>query len=555
MNKIRPSQFVEHFINLSSSKPFRFTGREYFRPIYDSDATLELFKTGRQCAKSTYLCNRIVTRASTIRGLQALYVAPKSEQSKMFSRQKIDPAISYSPRLKPFLKLSAGGSVISKNILNFYCFLSGSYVKLSTTYNGVDRDRGISINDLYVDEVQDQLSNDIDILKEGQSAADVKYLCYAGTPKSMGNYIERLWQDSKQIVWMMRCGGCNTWQLPNIEDNIKETGLLCKKCGKRLEVLNGEWVSLNSKGKYNGWHISQLMRLVNGMPGRLEWKTDEGIHGIWDKFTTLEPERFNNEVLGFSFDSATNPLTYQEIKDCSFENLKKQEKNDTTFFSNLVVMGIDWGCNTNNFTVVSISIVYNDKPTVIYMERFTGAESDPYVTARKIKDIWNRFECKVAFCDNGLFFHYEQPMRSVFGNRIINEKFNFIYYYLNEEKLIEKSKRIHDRHLFKVCRNDIMSLYINSIKKKLVGFYNFEQFSDAKFHTDYLSVGYEIRHSKDKGERLFFLSSKDTAMPTDAFHSGLYSWLGVMMHSGKIQWYYENQKKVGMSSLSPQQVF
>lgn len=545
--KITPAKFAETFINLDSSRNFSFKGREYFIPIYNSNASTELFKTGRQCAKSTFLGNRIITRASVYPNLQVLYVAPKSDQSKTFSRQKLTPIVTQSPRLKPFLKLSSTGTVEDKNVFNFYCFKTEAYVKLSTTYNGVDRDRGISINDLYIDEVQDQLKEDIDILAEGLSAsATDKYMAYAGTPKSFGNFIEKLWKESKQIVWLMKCEGCNDWQFPSVEKNIKQEGLVCRKCGKRLNVLNGEWVSLNRKGRFNGWHISQLMRLVKGMPGSLGWETEEGLHGIWDKFKRFTPEKFHNEVMGLSYDSATIPLTYENLRKCSFSSLKKQDKFDSTFFTRPIVMGIDWGQNTNNHTVISVSILYQDRPTIIYMRRLEGGEADPFITASIIKDIWLKFECTEMFADNGLFWPFEKAMRDVFGNAIINEKLNLIYYYQNDEKLIVKSK-ITKKRLFKVSRNDAMNLYVNSIKQKKVGIYNFDEFIAENFHDDFLAVGYETRHSKDRGERLFFLSSRDSASATDAFHSGLYSWLGVMMLAKKIKWYYHDEKKADVS--------
>ncbi len=211
-------------------------------------------------------------------------------------------------------------------------------------------------------------------------------------------------------------------------------------------------------------------------------------------------------------------------------------------------MGIDWGVNNTNFTVVTVSMMYQDKPTVIYMERFSGAESDPYLTAKKIKKIYTDLECDYAFCDNGLYFHFEKPMRDVFGNEVINNKFHFIYYYQNDEKLIQKSK-MTEKKLFKVCRNDIMNLYTNTIKKLNVRIFDFEEFTKEKFHNDFLSVGYEVRNSKDRGERLFFLSSKDCGLPTDAFHSSLYAWLGMMIVHGKLQWFYENEPKRGMLGI------
>lgn len=539
--KITPSKFAETFLNLTRNVPFSFQGREYFKPIYDSNENIELFKTARQCAKSTYLGNRIITRACS-QSLQILYEAPKIKQSITFSRQKLDPILTHSERLKPFLLLDSNGNVDKKNVLNYYCFKTGSYVTLSTTYNGPDRDRGISINDLYVDEVQDQLLDNINILKEGLSASTTKaYICYAGTPKSKANDIERLWEDSRQIVWMMKCEGCGIWQLPTMEDNVRESGLLCKKCEKRLNVLNGEWVVSNRNGTFNGWHITQLMRLVKGMPGGLSWTSIDGM-GIWDRYKIYTPETFNNEVLGFSSDSAENPLTFDDMKNVAIDTMPLQTKYDPTFMSRPIVMGIDWGNNKKSFTVVSIYIEFYGKPTLIFMKKFDGVEADPAIQAKLIKEIFVKFKCNMVYCDNGMFWNFEKSIRDEFGNDFVNKKFNFVYYWQNEEKLITRTRR-QDKILLKISRNEMMNLYIGAIKQIKTKIFNFNNFVENNFHTDYLAVCYETRQSKDRGERLFFMSSRDTSHPTDAFHSGLYGWFGMMMELSSFKWYYDDDQK------------
>ena len=285
------------------------------------------------------------------------------------------------------------------------------------------------------------------------------------------------------------------------------------------------------------------MRLVKGMSGGLEWTSVDGM-GIWDRYKIYTPETFDNEVLGFSSDSAENPLVFDDLKNIGIEHMPMAEKYDPTIMSKPIVMGIDWGNNKKSYTVVSVYIEHYGLPTLVYMRRFDGAEADPAVLAKKIKDIYLKFKCDTIYCDNGMFWHFEKNIRETFGNKFVNENVNFVYYWQNEEKLLTRTRRM-DKKLIKVSRNEIMNLYIGAIKQQKTKLFNFKSFVEKNFHSDYLSVSYETRQSKDRGERLFFMSSRDTSHSTDCFHAGLYGWLGMMMEQSKFKWYYDDEKKVG----------
>ena len=547
---MRPSVFAEKNLMINSNIPFSFKGREYFIPIYDSADRVELFRTGRQCGKTTFLANRIITRALSIPSIQILYEAPRKEQSSMFSYQKLRPILEFSPRIRPWLKLTSTGEITDIAVEKMRCFKSGAFVKLSSTFNGADRDRGMSINDLYIDEVQDQYKEDIEVLAEGLSASIIPpYMVYAGTPKTESNFIEQLWKDSKQIMWYVRCDRCNTWQVPgeiDIEKSFQEKGLLCYKCEKPLNMLNGRWVARRPVAKFNGWHIPQTMRLVPKMPGSLPWKDEFGQHGIFDKYKNYEPKRFYNEVLGFPYDTADKPLALHDIKNASYTNIHKQEKWDERYFMIPVVMGIDWGRNNKNHTVVSISSFYNDMPVLLYMRKFSGAEADPEKTARIILEIYKKFNCTTAFCDNGMYYHYQYEMAKAFGNDFIDKNFNFVQYGGWRKELVIKVRGNRDRKLlWIVSRNDLLQLFVQHIKQRKLGFYNFQEFVNENFHNDYLAMGYEVRETKDRGETLFFQNSKDAEAPTDCFHSHFYSWFGLNVSvTGRLKFYISDDKNI-----------
>lgn len=550
MKKIKASDFASNYLNINYKIPFKFKHREYWIPIYDSSSQRELFKTGRQSAKSTFLANRIISRASTMNGLQVLYEAPRKDQSDNFSYQKLMPIVNSSEKLRPFLKMTSTGIIDGVAVRKYTCFKTGAFVKLSTTYNGADRDRGLSINDLYIDEVQDQLDSDINILAEGLSASNIPYyLAYAGTPKSESNFIEKLWKKSKQNVWMIRCDACNTWQLPgreHLEKSFRPEGLLCAKCERQLNMLNGVWISENPTGEFNGWHITQLMRLVPDMPGGVKWKDPYGAMGIYDKYTDPDMTRakFMNEVLGFSYDSAEKPLQMADIKAMANPDMVKQEEYDPIKNMYPVVMGIDWGNNNKSYTVISISVLYKDIPHLVHMKKLTGAEADPVITVKIIKELYKKFECATMFVDNGMVYHTIHELRRQFGEDWVNNNINFVQYLgpSRDDKIVKKKTRHKERkRLFLVHRNEIMQLFISNIKQRKIATYNFPEFQKDKFYEDYLAVSYETRE-RDGGESLFFMNSSNTESPTDCFQSHLYSWLGLLINTNKLKFYLTDEE-------------
>jgi hypothetical protein len=288
------------------------------------------------------------------------------------------------------------------------------------------------------------------------------------------------------------------------------------------------------------------MRLVPKMPGSLQWKDEFGQHGIYDKYKNYEPKRFFNEVLGFPYDTADKPLTVVDIKNASYPSIKKQLTYDERYCMIPVVMGIDWGRNNKNHTVVSITSFYDGKPVLLYMRKFSGAESDPERTAKIILEIYKKFNVTTAFVDNGMFWHYEPELRRVFGNEFIDRNFNFVQYGGWRKELIVKVSGNKTRKLlWTVSRNDLLHLFVMNIKQRKLGFYNFPEFSEENLHSDYIAVGYEIRETKDKGETLFFQNSASSDAPTDCFHSHFYSWFGLCVTvPGNLKFYLQEDKNM-----------
>ena len=80
----------------------------------------------------------------------------------------------------------------------------------SFAYQDAERTRGISADKNVIDEVQDMDISFLPVIHETISASQEWGLIqYAGTPKTMDNTIQVLWQDSSMAEWMVKCPHCS----------------------------------------------------------------------------------------------------------------------------------------------------------------------------------------------------------------------------------------------------------------------------------------------------------------------------------------------------------
>lgn len=116
--------------------------------------------------------------------------------------------------------------------------------------------------------MQDISYDALPIIRETMAISPLKREVYSGTPLTTDNTIHKLWKDSTQMEWAMRCG-CGHWNTMT-EDNdplsmIRPHGLSCRKCGRRLNSRAGEFVQFDtSKEGIVGVHLAQpLMPYYN----------------------------------------------------------------------------------------------------------------------------------------------------------------------------------------------------------------------------------------------------------------------------------------------------
>lgn len=284
--------------------------------------------------------------------------------------------------------------------------------------------RGISARVLCLDEIQDFLTTEIPVIMECTSHFPDASNLMAGTPKSHDNPIEVYWQSTTQGEWLVPCPHCGKWNFLD-ENNIGPTdwyvskrlppGPICKKCHKPINPATGQWVEFAPGNMIKGFRIPQLMvPWICGLHEqwlKLLWKRDNYPYG-----------QFSNEVLGLSYDSASKPITRDELMDlCAdygFWNLTTPEgirlaQAEAKKWQ--LTAGVDWGegndgsekspsgkIRSASYSVLSIgAYVTQKKWKLFYAKRYEGREVDPDFVVRDITRICQLLGVKLIGADWG----------------------------------------------------------------------------------------------------------------------------------------------------------
>jgi hypothetical protein len=346
------SEVAESWIKLNG-KQFDLTNWPMHRAFYDCRSRRTLFKTGRQVGKSTTLASFAITECSVIPHFSVMFISPTKEQTVRFSNTRVAKTMRYSPHIsRTFLRSGLADRVFHKQYRN------GSEMLFTYALDDADRLRGPSTDRNMYDEVQDILYDPVIIVgNECLSHSKYAFETYAGTPKTMENTIQYLWENSSQTEWVMQCDGCKTYQYVDSVKSIGKEGIICLKCGKYLDPFIGQWVDFNdfknsaveAEFHIKGFHISSpLMPEYNPHSmakhdyalydeARIRWKR------ILTKFESFPESKFKNEVLGVSDDVGSRMISKEEVERlCVGKQLQQYPDTKQHTDISTIVAGVDW---------------------------------------------------------------------------------------------------------------------------------------------------------------------------------------------------------------------
>lgn len=504
MSKVKPSFLASKIIHLDGSN-LSLAGRDYLLPIYDSGYKNIILKCGRQVEKSSSLRHIALTRSVAKPFLRSLYVSPSQSQTSDFAKE-LEKLIEGSPYIKQhFTSNSLVNQMLEKQ------FTNGSTMKLRSAYLTADRCRGISVQDLYIDEIQDFLMHNLPVIEECQSHfPNEARRVYSGTPKSFNNPIETIWKDSSQNEWLVKCSGCNYHNNLGI-DNIGSEGLICSKCGKMINSQDGFWVSHKPKALFQGFRISQLMVPFSA------W------HKIIEKFERYSTAKFHNEVLGLSYDSSEVPITEREMFEASDKNFPMMQSKTQKYASYPMFMGIDWGTSEEQKSKTVVTVGFFRTPNLfqyVYCKKFGEREKDPLYQLEEIIKIFGRFKCQLVCCDFG-FGHVQNK---ILQDRIGYDKVVVVCYSQNQKQNVTWNKTAN---MFVVSKPKLMSNVFSGVKLGTIKFFRWEDMLETNLKDDWLNISTEY---DERSRTTKYIHGQ--GYPDDGFHSCLYSRFGGLVFNG-----------------------
>ncbi len=301
---------------------------------------------------STSLAAQGVVFSNSIPYFATLYVTPLFEMVRRFSHNYVRQFLEESPARRLFLGSKTMNSVLQRN------FKNGSAMYFSYAFLDAERTRGIPADKNVIDEVQDMNYDFLQIIHETLSGSPYALKQYAGTPKSLDNTIEKLWQDSSQAEWMMKCqtGGCGHWNVPAADWDLMDMigpwhkgisekcpGVVCSQCRKPVNPRTGRWVHRHPDRRWTqaGYHVPQIIMPMH-YANHEKW---DALVGKMQGRANTTPTTFLNEVCGESCDAGSKLITVTELKAACTLPWPRKAKEASKHTKKYVrrILSVDWG--------------------------------------------------------------------------------------------------------------------------------------------------------------------------------------------------------------------
>lgn len=311
--------------------PFDLPNHLYLVGIYSEAGKESIVKKAAQLGLSEWLVSYAL-HACDERGLDVIYVMPTAGDVSDFSQSRFGPALEASPYLDNVVVPASASDgrrgsdkVTLKRIRDSFLYFRGGQVG---TDGSARQLKSVPADVLILDELDEMDPRAQEIARKRLGHSSVAEVRAISTPTYPGIGIDKLWQDSDQREWFVRCGGCGKRQHITIDhvvtawDDLERPvawhgqadGLAwaaCEKCGKKLHRTGrGEWVPRFPARPVRGYHptkfaspVASLLQIVSNLI-----TTDE----------TKRREAFNQD-LGETYTPKGGQITDEILDDCRRE--------------------------------------------------------------------------------------------------------------------------------------------------------------------------------------------------------------------------------------------
>jgi hypothetical protein len=379
--RVDPVNFAESYLHLDG-RPFRITGNgwKFIADIYRHIVTAAMkpdgkpvvIVKGRQVGATTmasalelYMVSSGMYGVNGVPPIRVMHAFPQLELMHSFSKDKLEKMINDSVpvpdfddkkapgKLKAYVQSQKASSRDATDTLMYKQFKNGNTLWCESIGNEGTRVLGRTFDVLFCDEVQDMteaaIGKTIKCLTRAQFGPQPGGVqVYFGTPRQKGTFFHRMWEQSDQRRYYLRCKCCNKYFLLYTPDSDKwekdiwlyENVVKCPSCGEEQDkveaVERGKWLPTPGRedASFVGFHFNQLF---------IPEFTKEVILKEKPENNPLNSEvNWNTEVLGEFHSGQGMPITFEEIYNVCRDQDRAMSKSiipgDKT-----VYLGMDWG--------------------------------------------------------------------------------------------------------------------------------------------------------------------------------------------------------------------
>ena len=355
-----------------------------------------LYKTARQVAKTTSASVADLLQRLTRQNTNSLTVTPLFGQAKRISTDIAGPLLRNSLFRDEILHDKNASTILRRRILG------GGTQHYSYALLDAMRIRSLnSIDHLWVDEVQDVRASVLPVIEQVQAGRPyTRWRWYTGTPLSMGNLIQILWERSSQAEQAIKCEHCagnhqhHGWNVGSMDqqlwDMIGPKGPVCAYCGADLDVFAQVMVPRYPEREeiFAGRHISQVLHPLHAcIPS--QWRL------LLENRRDYTEAQFANEVLGESFDSADRMIDLTSLKNACVlgENTMKYAMDHKNKLA-ITAMGVDWGGggDTDSYTKIVLGGIRHGTSAVeVHYMCALPQSLPPQAQVAEVLRIYNRY--------------------------------------------------------------------------------------------------------------------------------------------------------------------
>lgn len=503
-----------------------------FRAVYDGRYKSTLLMCGRQVGKSSSLANFIIAESVAMPFFKTYYISPSKEQTLIFSNTRVGKVLAYSPLVrKHFQSPEHADRVLHRSYTN------GSENGFTYAMDDADRARGFSADRTLFDEVQDMLYDAvIPVVNACMKNSDYRFETYVGTPKSMENSIQTIWDHSTQSEWVMKCDGCSKYNFVQSDKSIGLHGPICLNCGKVLNPRHGQWIDMKTQTEQGakltkGFHIPQVIMPMNISrcfegDAVMEKNAEDRWADILRDMELFSPAKFRNEVLGVSDAIGTRLLSLEELQAlCTGPELWDDPEGHSELTNGIsgTCAGIDW--SGGGATGISRTVLWvwgwdqqNQRLRTLFYKVYPG--NNAVHDVKDIVDVCTRFKVQLVVGDAGEGALPNSVLRESLGAHRVTQ----VQYAGQAKPLVWNGA---DRYL--ADRTTMIDNFMLMLKRKSVVYGPLMRMQTAI--NDVLNVFEEVTTT---GKKVWRHSPQ---LPDDCLHAQIFGWIAWKILSGDTKFY------------------